>query len=355
MILVTGGAGYIGTELVSGLIRLGESVRVVDLEWFGNALTPGAGLEIVRGDIQQFDEAWLDDVDSICHLGALSNDPTADFMPALNIASNVFATRRLAEAAAGRAARDRRTIRCLFASTCSVYYSGVRSDGDVDRMTEQVPVSPTSNYSKSKRLAELELLRAAEHSQNFCPVILRKGTIFGVSTRMRFDLVVNAFTLQAWHRRTLTVNGSGEAWRPLLHIQDAVDAYIYLLSAPAPSVRCRIYNLLHKNYRVLELAHWVAEVLEKHRGVDVRVKRDRSADSGNRSYYVDGSRIAADIGFRAERGTTQAVLEMWDALEQGRFGRAPEQDASYFNIRRVRDLLSSPAAADRSRSAPATV
>lgn len=340
MILVTGGAGYLGTELVAALLRLGEPVRVVDLEWFGNALTPCAGLEVIRGDVQQFDDAWLEDVDAVCHLAALSNDPTADFMPALNIASNVLATRRLAEAAAARAEREDRVIRCLFASSCSVYYSSVRSDVDIERMTEDAPVSPTSNYSKSKRLAELELLRTAEKCPAFCPVILRKGTLFGASARMRFDLVVNAFTLQAWHRRTLTVNGSGEAWRPLLHVQDAVDAYVYLLSAPEAKVRGRIYNLLHKNYRVLELAHWVAEVLEKHRRVDVRVRRDRSNDNGNRSYYVEGSRMAREIGFRAERGTSRAILDMWDALESGRFGSEPEDNARYFNIRRVRDLLS---------------
>lgn len=351
MILVTGGAGYVGTELVMALCRLGEPVRVVDLEWFGNALTPGAGLEVIRADIQHFDDAWLDGVDAICHLAGLSNDPTADFMPELNIASNVLATRRLAEAAAARATRERRTVRCLFASSCSVYYSEVRPDGDVEPVAEDMPVSPTSNYSKSKRLAELELLRTAASCPNFCPVILRKGTVFGLSRRMRFDLVVNAFTLQAWHRRVLAVNGSGEAWRPLLHIQDAVDAYVYLLSAPTAAVRGRIYNLLHKNYRVLELAHWVSEILEKHRRVDVRVKRDRSADTGNRSYYVNGSRMAAEIGFRAERGTTQAVLNIWDALEQGTFGRSPEQEASFFNVRRVRDLLA-PVAASGSHIAP---
>ncbi len=354
MILVTGGAGYVGTELVGALLRLGEDVRVVDLQWFGNSLAESAGLEVVRGDVQQFDEAWLEDVDTIYHLAALSNDPTADFMPALNITSNVLATRRLAEAAVSRVLRDRRTIRCVLASSCSVYYSSVRPDGDMERVTEDMPVSPTSNYSKSKRLAELELVRAAERCPGFCPVSLRKGTVFGLSGRMRFDLVVNAFTLQAWHRRVLTVNGSGEAWRPLLHIQDAVDAYVYLLSAPASAVRGRTYNLLHKNYRVLELAHWVCEVLEKHRGVDVRVKRDRSGDNGSRSYYVDGSRMTSDLGFRAERGTTQAVIEMWDALERGDFGARPEDDATYFNIRRVRELLSSPAS-DAPRGARVTV
>jgi nucleoside-diphosphate-sugar epimerase len=349
MILVTGGAGYVGTELVASLLRLGESVRVVDIQWFGNTLAPHPRLDVIQADVRDVEACWLDDVDRICHLAGLSNDPTADFMPVLNISANVFASRRLADVAAEKATNEGRPIRCLLASSCSVYYSSVAADGHVHQITEDTPVSPTSNYGKSKRLAELELIRASERSPNFCPVILRKGTLFGASARMRFDLVVNAFTLQAWKQRSLTVHGSGEAWRPLLHVQDAVDAYVYLLSAPAEAVRGRIFNVLHKNYRILELAHWVSEILERHRGIDVRVRRDRSIDDGGRSYYVNGSRIAAQIGFRAERGTMRAVLETWDALELGAYGKEPEQDANFFNIRRIRDLMPMPVADDSGR------
>ena len=343
MILVTGGAGYVGSALVAELLRLGEPVRVVDVQWFGNPFPPHALLEIIDGDVRDFDPAWLDDVDAVCHLAALSNDPTADFMPGLSITTNVLATRVLAQMIATKATREQRPIRCLFASTCSVYYSSVTADWNVERMTEDTAVSPTSNYSKSKRLAEVELLKTAQRHPYFCPAILRKGTVFGVAPRMRFDLVVNALTLSAWSSRTLTVNGSGEAWRPLLHIQDAVDAYIYMLAAP-PDVICgRTFNLLHKNYRVLELAHWVAEVLEKHKGIEVRVRRDRSADNGVRSYYVDGSRLAGALGIRAERGTTRAILEIWEALERGDFGADPVADLRFFNIRCLQDLFSNAA------------
>ena len=142
-------------------------------------------------------------------------------------------------------------------------------------MTEDMPIAPTANYSKTKRLAEVELLRIADQNPLFVPVLLRKGTIFGLGPRMRFDLVVNVFTLHAWRNQQLTVHGHGEAWRPLLHIRDAADAYIHLLSAPDDKIRGEAFNLVHKNYRVLELAHWVAEVIEQRYGVEVRVKRDR--------------------------------------------------------------------------------
>jgi len=343
MILVSGGAGYVGSVLVRDLLRIGESVRVVDPQWFGNSLQPHSRLEIVRAEIDDLNAAALANVDSVCHLSGLSNDPTAEFMPELALESNVWSTRRLALALAEESERRQREIRFLFASSCSVYYSLNRAEnGNVDRMTEEAHVAPGSTYSKSKRLAEIELLRIAERYPLFCPVLLRKGTIFGISPRMRFDLVVNAFTLNAWRKQVLTVNGSGEAWRPLVHIQDVVDAYIYLLSAPRSSVRGEVFNLLHKNYRVLELAHWVVEILQEHRGVSIRVQRDRSASDGARSYYVDGHKLASRLGFRAERGATSAVLEIWDALEQGQFGSEPERNDAYFNIRSLRSHGNAP-------------
>lgn len=334
MILVTGGGGYVGSLLVPELLALGESVRVVDTFWFDYRLEPHSALETIQGDIRHCEPAWLDDVHAVIHLAGLSNDPTADYAPLLNAESNVLATRRLAESVAQRAAQEGREIRFLYASTCSVYYTATQeTTTDVYPKREDSPVAPTANYSKTKRLAEIELLKLADAHPEFCPVLLRKGTLFGLAHRMRFDLVVNIFTLHAWQKGRLTVYGSGEAWRPLLHVRDAVDAYLYCLVAPSEKVRTQIFNLVHKNYRILELAHWVTEILEQHRGVSVQVKRDRSVGNSVRSYYVLGDKIERELGFRAERGTTQAVLEIWDALEAGQFGEAPQDDPSYFNIR----------------------
>ena len=342
MILVTGGAGYVGSLLVPELLALGERVRVVDPLWFGDPFPGHERLELVRGDLRAFEPGWLDGVRAVVHLAGLSNDPTADFAPALNNESNVYATRRLAQAAAERASREERELRFVFASTCSVYYSAAAAGGNVEEMTEERPIAPTSNYSKTKRLAEIELLRLAEQHRLFCPVILRKGTIFGAAPRMRFDLVVNTFTLHAWAHRLVTVHGHGEAWRPLLHIRDAVDAYVHCLAAPCGRVRGEVFNLAHKNYRILELAHWVSEVLEQRYGVEVRVKRDRGTGDGARSYYVSGDKITAALGFRAERGTADAVAAIWDGLERGDYGPAPATEARYFNIRWLKDTVLQP-------------
>lgn len=137
-------------------------------------------------------------MDAVIHLAGLSNDPTADFAPYLNSERNVQATRQLARTTAEKAEQERHEIRFLFASSSSVYYSpSVAEDVDIERMMEELPSAPTANYSKTKRLAEMELLRIAEQHPLFCLTILRKGTIFGLAPRMRSDLVVNAFVMQA--------------------------------------------------------------------------------------------------------------------------------------------------------------
>lgn len=340
MILVTGGAGYIGSVLVRELLAIGQQVRVVDTLWFGNPFPEHERLQVIKGDLRFPEAKWLDGVDSVIHLAGLSNDPTADFAPELNSESNVFATRQLAELASLKARKEDRPIRYLFASTCSVYYAPTTADeANVITMTEDMPIAPTANYSKTKRLAEVELLRIANENPLFIPVLLRKGTIFGYGPRMRFDLVVNVFTLNAWKHQQLTVHGHGEAWRPLLHIRDASDAYIHLLSAPVDKIRGEAFNLLHKNYRVLELAHWVAEVIEAKYGVEIRVKRDRSNNAGARSYFVSGDKIRDTLGFSADRGVTEAVVSIWDALERGDFGPEPDKDPQFFNIRLLRETI----------------
>lgn len=334
MILVTGGAGYVGALLVPELLALGKNVRVVDTFWFENPLQPHPNLEIIQGDIRTADPKWFDDVEGVVHLAGLSNDPTADFAPLLNAECNVLATQTLARMAAEKGKKEGKSIRFVFASSCSIYYTSTpEKELEMHGKAEDTLVAPTANYSKTKRLAEIELLNIASAYPEFCPVILRKGTLFGLSPRMRFDLVINVFTLNAWKKRQLTVFGSGEAWRPLLHIRDAVDAYIYCLISPEEKVRSQIFNVIHKNYRVLELAFWVTEVLEKYRNVSINIKRDRSVESGERSYYVVGDKMESALGFHAERGASQAILEIWDALESGKFGEDPASDPKYFNIR----------------------
>src|SRR5882672_10642834 len=176
--MATGGAGYVGCRLVPALVEMGADVHVVDKLVFGEQGLEGLrdGIELLRSDIRTLDVDDLKGIDVVVHLAGLSNDPTAEFNPAANKAINLDATVRLAHLAKEAGVR-----RFIFASSCSVYYTEVPDDSLRD---ETDRVEPKAPYSWSKRQAEMRVLELA--SPDFCPVILRKGTVFGYSPRMRF-------------------------------------------------------------------------------------------------------------------------------------------------------------------------
>ncbi len=326
-ILVTGGAGYIGSVLVPMMLKRGYRVRVLDKLIFGadGLAEVSDRIEVVQGDVCAFDDGVLDDIDKVIHLAALSNDPTADFNPEANMLINVEGTRNVAEACVRRKVK-----RLVFASSCSIYYSMNPYDGI---LTEASEINPTAAYSLSKKRAE-NLLREAA-SPDFCPVFLRKGTVFGASPRMRYDLVVNAFARDAWDKGRLTVYAGGEMWRPLLHIEDAAEAYINSLELPAEVVRGQAFNVLHKNYRILELAHWTKYVLRDKKAVEVDVLYQDGVLP--RSYQVSGEKFREAYGYTPPRGIAQSVLSLWQRFEKGvavDFGN-PE----YYNIAWLKMLI----------------
>jgi nucleoside-diphosphate-sugar epimerase len=251
-VLVTGGGGYIGLELCRQLLERGDRVRVVDRFFFGvaplEALAaehPGQ-VEIVTGDLRAWDDAWLDGVDGVSHLAGLSNDPTAEYNPDANWQMNAIATERLGEACKRCGVR-----RFVFGSSASLY-DGI-GPGMFD---EHTPVAPVGAYSISKRYGEEALLRLA--GADFAPTILRQGTVYGYSPRMRFDLVVNTFVRDAITRQKLFLHGGGWQWRPLVDVSDVARAHIVVLDAPLDVVGGEIFNLMQENYQVRQLAMLVA-------------------------------------------------------------------------------------------------
>ena len=319
-VLVTGGAGYIGSVLVPLMLRRGYRVRVFDKLIFGadGLADVSDQIDIVQGDVCTFDDGVLDDIDKVIHLAALSNDPTADFNPEANMLINVEGTRNVAEACLRR-----KVGRMVMASSCSIYYSLNPYDG---MLTEESEISPTAAYSLSKKRAETLLREMA--NPDFCPVFLRKGTIFGASPRMRYDLVVNAFARDAWEKGRLTVYAGGEMWRPLLHIEDAAEAYVNSLELPKEVVCGQAFNMLHKNYRILELAHWTKYVLRDKKHIEVDVMYQDGVPP--RSYQVSGDKFRDVFGYVPPRGIAQSVLNLWQRFEKGvatDFGN-PE----YYNI-----------------------
>jgi nucleoside-diphosphate-sugar epimerase len=265
------------------------------------------GLEGVRDciEIRQMDvrSALPHDLvgfDAVLHLAGLSNDPTAEFNPQANRLVNFEATVRL-----GRMARDAGVQRFVFASSCSVYYTELADGHERD---ETYPVDPKSPYSWSKLQAEIGLLELA--CSSFSPVILRKGTVFGSSPRMRYDLVVNTFTRDAYTKRRLNVQAGGRMWRPLLHIDDAVDAYRNVLTADREAVHGQVFNVLSGNYKVLAIAHEVRRALEERLGIALEV--DVLSVGVSRSYRATGRKLKESLGVNLCRGIRDAVHEMWE-------------------------------------------
>ena len=302
-VLVTGGAGYLGSVLVPKLIARGHQVRIVDLGYFGldhlKRLTPAP--QVIREDLRAIVESpklgldLLDGCDAVIHLAAISNDPSADLHPDLTEEVNVGVTARLAELA-----RDQR-VQFLFSSSCSIY-------GEADReIDEGGATNPLTVYASSKVTAEQILGELAD--TRWSPTILRNGTLFGYSSRMRFDLVVNIFSFQSVLYGQIKVFGDGSQWRPFLHVGDCARAFIHFLEHPERRHSC--YNIANENLRVADLVG-VFEALNPR----LRVQHLPAQDQDRRNYRVSTVRML-DEGFRPRTSVAIGSEEMIDAIVAG--------------------------------------
>ena len=306
MILITGGAGYIGCVAVRHFLEKGEAVRVFDKLYFGDdgLAEVRDKIDLVQGDIRTFDPAVLDDCDSVLHLAGLSNDPTAEFNPRANEEMNTRGTEVVAEACKARGVK-----RFVFASTCSIYDLGFYAPDFL--RDEDSEVSPRAAYAVSNYNAERILLTLAD--ERFSPVILRQGTVYGWSPRMRYDLVVNTFVRDAMTKGTLTVHAGGEMWRPLVEVTDLARVYIACVEAPQALVHAKTLNVVGKNYRILELAHWVREAFKPIQKIEIDV--DYSSYK-TRSYRVSGQRIETQLGVKPMVGVKESVEHMLRMVPQ---------------------------------------
>lgn len=302
-ILVTGGAGYLGSVLVPNLLMRGHNVRVIDIGYFGLSHLYGltSQMELICSDLTRInsDEAFLDSLldeqDCVIHLAALSNDPSAEAYPDLTYALNLHTTSILAKAA------KERGIRFIFASSCSVYGE---NDGE---LIETSSVSPRTIYAKSKHDAENELLRLA--SSSWRPVILRCGTLFGLSRRMRFDLVVNVFSLCSTLHNQIKVFGDGLQWRPFLSVQDCARAF--MLAAEKKDLSYVVYNVAHENFRISEVANTFKSL-----NPSLQVTYIPTEDPDQRDYRVSAKRIANE-GFYPHLKVEAGAKRVASAITQG--------------------------------------
>jgi nucleoside-diphosphate-sugar epimerase len=303
LVLVTGGAGYIGSVLTRRLLDRGYRVRLLDRLYWGRTPLESVldEIEIIEADVRDMPASALDGVDGVIHLAGLSNDPTAEYDPQANWQMNAVATETL-----GRNCLDRDVERIVFASSCSLY------DGLPPGMhDETAAIQPRGAYASSKRYGE-EALQALV-SDGLCPVIFRNGTVYGYSPRMRYDLVVNTFVKDALLKGELSLHGGGWMWRPLVDVKDVADAMIAGFEAPAEKVGGEIFNVLHSNYQIRELAMLVAGSVQM---LGRRVTlAEYPAPKLTRDYECSNTKLASTLGFQPSCSVVEAISEILASID----------------------------------------
>lgn len=323
-VLVTGGAGYVGSVLVPKLLAAGYNVKVIDLYIFGEDVLAGVRgdprLTEVTGDIRDraLLERELPGTDAVIHLACISNDPSFELDPVLGKSINYDAFCDLV--AVSKACGVRRFI---YASSSSVY--GIKQ---TDNVTEDLPPEPLTDYSKYKAMCEQVLADA--RGPGFVTLTLRPATVCGYSPRLRLDLTVNILTNHAVNNRRITVFG-GTQKRPNIHIEDMADLYVKSLEYPDEAIDGRIFNAGYENHTVMEIADLVRGVV----GPDVQIVTTPTDDP--RSYHVSSEKIKRELGFVPRRTIEQAAGDLVAAFDAGKVPD-PMTASRYYNIKTMQDL-----------------
>jgi nucleoside-diphosphate-sugar epimerase len=311
VVVVTGGAGYIGAPLCLELAASGHRVRALDVLLHDQsevaATLEQAGVQLIRADIRDpaVREDALSGADAVVHLAAIVGDPACARDPEIAQEVNVEGTRALVRDAGRLGVR-----RFVFASTCSNYGRMADPTTPID---ETGVLAPVSLYAEQKVAMEKALLESDD--SGFEPVCLRFATIYGVAPRMRFDLTVNEFTRDLWADRRLEVFGE-QFWRPYVHVRDAGRAVRTVLDAPAEQVSNAVFNVGRsgENYRKLDLVEEIRKLTD--RGEVVFVHREEDP----RDYKVSFDKIRSTLGFETEMTVPEGIAEVLEALEDSRFG-----------------------------------
>ena len=323
-VLVTGGAGYVGSVLVPKLLASGHRVTVLDLYLYGedvfDAVRGDPRLIEIKGDIRDASavEKALDGCNAVIHLACISNDPSFELNPDLGKSINYDCFRPLV-----RASKRNGIARFIYASSSSVY--GIKDDPEV---TEELPLEPLTDYSKFKVLCEQVL--EEERAPGFVTCTLRPSTVCGYAPRQRLDVVVNILTNHAVNNGRIRVFG-GSQKRPNIHIEDMTDLYVQMLQFPEEKIDGNIFNAGYENHTLMQLADIVKSVVGRNLAVDVEPTDDL------RSYHVSSAKIEAELGFVARHSIEEAV---WGLAEAIKGGKLPESmsNSRYFNIKRMQEM-----------------
>ena len=324
-ILVTGGAGYVGSVLVPKLLNAGYSVNVLDLYLFGkeslSKVRNNPKLNEFIGDIRDVEaiKKAVKECSSVIHLACISNDPSFELNPLLGKSINYDAFPELLNISI-----DSGVQRFIYASSSSVY--GLKEEENV---TENLSLKPLTDYSKYKALCE-ELLLNNNSNNNFTPLVLRPATVCGYSPRQRLDLIVNILTNHAFNNRKIQVFG-GEQKRPNIHIQDMTDLYIKCLEYPKELIDSQIFNAGYENFTVNETANIIQEII----GEDVLINTVPTND--NRSYHISSEKIYNQLNFKPQYGIKNAVTDMLSAFQNNLIIN-PMTNNNYYNIKVMQSM-----------------
>ncbi len=320
-ILITGGAGYVGSRLVPYLLEKGHNITVFDLLIYGADVLPNhANLKVRQGDIrnQALLEEGIQGHDVVIHLACISNDPSFDLNPDLGRSINYDAFEPMVQIAKRQGVK-----RFIYASSSSVY--GIKEEQHV---TEDLPLEPLTDYSKFKALCE-DILNGYQ-DDDFTVVSYRPATICGYGPRQRLDVIVNILTNHAVNTGTVKIFG-GSQKRPNLHIEDQVRAIDLLIEAPTAKVNGQIYNIGFENHTVQKLADMVCSVVGEH------VKQEVVPTDDNRSYHISSQKIQTELGFNSEFSIEQAIKDLAAALQDGRLVDSMS-NSRYFNIKKMQEI-----------------
>ncbi len=303
-ILVTGGAGYVGSVLITELVHGGYHVKCLDRFFFGDNYLSSKQfenkVELVKDDIRWFDPAILHDVDVVMDLAALSNDPVGELEPQKTYEINHLGRARVTQLSKKAGIRQ-----YILASSASVYGQ------QVGIVNENSQVNPITDYSKANRNAEIDALKL--NDEQFTTTVLRFSSIYGISPRMRFDLAVNSMALELYKSGKITVRGKSNK-RPFLHINDAIRAYFLVLKASKDLISGEIFNVGSddQNYEIGTLAKEVGDSIGKKYEIDAGDTHD------HRSYAASFAKIREKLGFVPKLTVADGSREIYKALESGK-------------------------------------
>ena len=325
-VVVTGTGGYIGVEMVPALHAAGHEVIGLDTGLFDECdfLFPPDEIPTLRVDLRDVTPAHLAGVDAVIHLAALSNDPLGDLNPNITYDINLHASVRLA-----KAAKEAGVRRFLFSSSCSLYGAG--GEG---YLNESAAFYPQTAYGESKVRVEQELNGLA--SDTFSPVYLRNATAYGVSRRLRADIVVNNLVGVAFTTGKVLLQSDGTPWRPLVHIKDINSAFLACLSAPIDAIHNLAFNVgrTSENFQIRQVANMVAEIVP-----DCEVSFAPGASPDTRNYRVDFTRIETKLpGYKPQWTLRQGIEELYAAYKKANLTKEVFLGPRYYRLRTVKGL-----------------